>query len=85
MHQTRLVEAHFMLSRMDVNVHLMWIDFQIQHKRRLLIRAEFIFASLADRMVYQAIAHHAAIDVAILNFSQCRVHGFRIGHPTAHR
>jgi hypothetical protein len=31
------METHLMLGRMDVHIHLMRIDLQIQHKRRLLI------------------------------------------------
>ena len=36
-HQARLMETHLMLGRVDVYIHLMGIDLQIQHKRRLLI------------------------------------------------
>jgi hypothetical protein len=32
MHQTRLMETHLMLGRMDVHIHLMRVDLQIKHK-----------------------------------------------------
>src|SRR5699024_12082306 len=57
--QTRLMETHFVFGGVYVDVHLMRVDLQIQHKRRLLIGPQFVFAGLADRMIDQAIAHHA--------------------------
>lgn len=71
-----------MFGGVYVDVHLMRVDLQIQHKRRLLIY-QFVFAGLADRMIDQAIAHHATIHVAILNFRQCGRSVIWIGHPAA--
>lgn len=34
-------------------------------------RPQFVFAGTADRVIDQAIAHHATVHVAILNFCQC--------------
>ncbi len=84
-HQPRLVEPHFMLGGMHVDIHLVRVDFQMQHIRRLLIDAELIFAGLANRVVDQPIAHHAAIHVAILNFGKRRRGAFRLRHPAAQR
>ena len=42
MHQSRLVEPHFMLGRMDVHIHLMRVDVQIKHESRLLIGPELL-------------------------------------------
>ncbi len=74
-----------MFGGVYVDVHLMRVDLQIQHKRRLLIGPQFVFAGLADRMIDQAIAHHATIHVAILNFRQCGRSVIWIGHPAAQR
>ncbi|GDE67032.1 hypothetical protein HmCmsJML291_01123 [Escherichia coli] len=85
MHQTRLMETHFVFGRVHVDVHLMRVDLQIQHKCRLLIGPQFVFAGLADRVIDQAIAHHATVHVAILNFCQCGRSVIWIGHPAAQR
>ncbi|MNY10160.1 hypothetical protein D3C86_1431180 [compost metagenome] len=79
------MKTHFMLGRMHVDIDLMRIDFKIKHKRGLLIGTQFVFTGLANGVIYQAIAHHAAIHITILNLSQRRVHRFRIGNPAAHR
>lgn len=34
-------------------------------------RPQFVFTGTADRVIDQAIAHHATIHIAILNFRQC--------------
>ena len=72
-----------MLGRMDVNINLMRVDFQIKHKRRLLIRAELIFTGLTNGVVDQTVAHHAAVDVAILDLREGGATGVRVGNPTA--
>lgn len=59
----------------------MRVDLQIKHKGGLLIGAELIFAGLSNSVVNQAVAHHAAVDVAILNFSKSGAAGVRIGNP----
>ena len=74
-----------MFGGVHVDVHLMWVDLQIQHKCRLLIGPQFVFTGLTDRMIDQAIAHHATIHVAILNFCQCGRGVVWICHPTAQR
>ena len=81
MHQPRLVKAHFMLGRMDVDIHLVRIDLKIEHKSGLLIGPELIFAGLANGMVNQAVAHHAAIHIAILNIGKRSGVALRIGDP----
>ena len=77
------METHLMLGRMDVHIHLMGIDLQIQHKRRLLIGAQLVFTGLADSMIDQPVAHHPAVDVTVLNFRQRRGGMERIGNPAA--
>lgn len=77
------METHLMLGRVDVYIHLMGIDLQIQHKRRLLIGPQLVFTGLADSMVDQPIAHHPPVNVAILNFRQRRGGMQRIGDPAA--
>ncbi len=74
-----------MFGGMHVDIHLMWVDLQIQHKCRLLIGPQFVFTGLADRVIDQTIAHHATIHVAILNFRQCGRGVIRICHPAAQR
>lgn len=81
MHQARLVETHLVLGGVHVNVNLVRVDLQIKHKGGLLIGAELIFAGLSNSVVNQAVAHHAAVDVAILNFSKSGAAGVRIGNP----
>lgn len=48
-------------------------------------RPQFVFAGTADRVIDQAIAHHATVHVAILNFGQCGRSVIWIGHPAAQR
>ncbi len=81
MHQARLVETHLVLGGVHVNVNLVRVDLQIKHKGGLLIGAELIFAGLSNSVVNQAVAHHAAVDVAILNFCERGAAGVRIGNP----
>ena len=37
MYQTRLLETHFMLSRMDVHINIVGIEINKQHKSRVLL------------------------------------------------
>jgi len=83
MHQPRLVKAHFMLGRVNVNIHLVRVDLQIEHKSGLLIGPKLIFAGLANGMVYQPVAHHAAIHIAVLNIGKRSGVALGIGDPTA--
>ncbi|KNB30708.1 hypothetical protein ACH55_09080 [Salmonella enterica subsp. enterica serovar Typhimurium] len=66
-HQPGLMKTHFVLGGMNIDIHLMRVNLQIQHKRRLLVRAQFIFTGLANGMVDQAVAHHAAIHITVLD------------------
>ena len=61
----------------------MRIDLQIQHVSGLLIVLQLILIGLTNSVIDQAIAHHAAVDVAILHFTQLARPG-RIRHPTAY-
>ncbi len=72
-----------MLGGVNVNVNLMRVDLQIKHKGGLLIGAELIFAGLANGVINQAVTHHAAIHIAVLNFSERGAAGVRIGNPAA--
>src|SRR5690606_5839723 len=68
MHLARLLATHLVLGWVHVKVFLVRVDLQIMHKGWLLIGAELIFAGLSNSVVNQAVAHHAAVVVAILNF-----------------
>ena len=85
MHQARLVETHLVLGGVHVNVNLVRVDLQIKHKGGLLIGAELIFAGLSNSVVNQAVAHHAAVDVAILDLRKRSAARVRIGYPAAQR
>ncbi len=60
------MKAHFMLGRVNVDIHLMRIDLQIEHVSGLLVILKLGLESLADSVINQLVAHHPAIDVAIL-------------------
>ena len=60
----------------------MRIDLQIQHVSGLLIVLQLILIGLTNGVIDQAIAHHAAVDVAVLHFTQLARPG-RIRHPAA--
>ena len=82
MHQTRLMEAHLMLGGVDVNIDLMRVDLQIKHKSRLLIGPKLVFTGLTNGVVNEAVTHHAAVHVAILDLSEGRAaRGLRAGAP----
>ena len=83
MDQPGLVKTHFMLRRMDVDIHLVRVNLKVQDKSRLLIGPELIFTGLANSVVDQPIAHHTAVDVAVLDLRQRRIGMQRIGHPAA--
>ncbi len=76
------METHLVLGGMHVDVHLMRIDLQIQHVSGLLIVLQLILIGLTNGVIDQTIAHHAAVDVTILHFTQLARPG-RIRHPTA--
>ena len=79
------METDLMFSWVYVDIHLMRIDFQIQHKSGLLIGSQLIFTGLADSMVDQPISHHPTIHITVLDFCQCCRCVVRIGHPAAQR
>ena len=74
-----------MLGRMDVHIHLMRVDVQIKHESRLLIGPELVFAGLANGVIDETVAHHAAVDVAILDLRKRSAARVRIGYPAAQR
>ena len=71
MHQARLMKAHFMLSRMNIDVNMMRIELDKKHIRRKLFRLQAGFVALTNRMIDELVAHHAPIDVAILQIALC--------------
>ncbi|MNC01828.1 hypothetical protein D3C75_491830 [compost metagenome] len=77
------MKTHFMFGRMHIHIHLMRVDFQVQHKRRLLVGTEFVFTGLADSVIDQAVAHHATVHIAILNLCQGGSRRRRFSHPAA--
>ena len=79
------MKTDLMFGGMYVNIHLMRVDFQIQHKSGLLIGSQLIFTGLTNSMVDQPVAHHPAIHIAVLDFRQRRRCVVRIGHPAAQR
>ncbi|MNG88779.1 hypothetical protein D3C79_476280 [compost metagenome] len=82
MYQSRLMKTYFVLGRMHIHVYLVRIDLEIKYVRGLLIVFQLILIGLADGMIDQTIAHHAAIDVTILHLAQLTRPG-RISHPAA--
>ena len=71
-----------MLGGMHVDIHLMRIDFQVEYIGWLLVGLQLRLKRLTYRMIDQFVAHHAAVDVAILNIGQLARSG-RIGDPAA--
>ncbi len=82
MYQPSLMKTHLMLGRMNVDIYLMRIHFQIQHIGRQLIVFQLILIRLTNGMINQPIAHHPTVDVAILHFAKLAC-PLRIRHPAA--
>ena len=61
-----VAEAHFVLGRMHVDVHRTRIDFQEQHEGRMTPVEQHVAIGLAYRVGHQLVAHHAAVDVEVL-------------------
>ena len=66
MDHAAVTKTHFMLGWVNVDVHRRRIDFQKQHEGRVPAVEQHVAIGLAHRMGHQLVAHHAAIDVEIL-------------------
>ncbi len=67
MYQPRLVESHLMLGGMDIDIHLVWVQLQIEDKGGRTLQPQGFQITLADRVVDQLIPHDPTIDVAVLD------------------
>ena len=66
MYKPCLMETHFVLSWVNINVNLLRINFNKEHISSELIRLKTRLVTLANRMINQFVSHHTTIDVAIL-------------------
>ncbi len=65
-HHAAVAKAHLVLGRMDVDVHRRRVDFQEQHEGRMPAVEQHVAVGLAHRVGDQLVAHHAPVDVEIL-------------------
>ncbi|MNF67779.1 hypothetical protein D3C84_496040 [compost metagenome] len=65
-HQAGLVEAHLVLGRVDVHIHLVRIQLDVEHIGGEAVGRQQLVIGLADGMIDELVAHHAAIDVGVL-------------------
>ncbi len=65
-HLAAVAEAHLVFGGMDVDVHHRRIHFQEQHEGRVAAVVENVAIGLAHRMGDQLVAHHAAVDIEVL-------------------
>ena len=64
--ETRLMETHFVLGRMDVDIHLAGIQLDIKHIGREAIGGQQLVIGLANGVIDELVPHHAAIDIGVL-------------------
>ncbi len=76
-----VTEAHFVLGRVDVDIDGGRVDLQKQHKGRMPTIEQHVAVGLAHGMGDQLIAHHAAVNVEILQVGLAAREG-RQPHPT---
>ena len=66
MHHATIAKAHLMLSRMHIDIDHRRINFQKQQKGWMAAIKQHVPVGLTHRMGDQLVAHHAAIDVEVL-------------------
>ncbi len=66
MHQSPVPEAHFVLGRVNVDIHHRRVELQIEHEHRMPTMEQHVAIGLTHGMRDEAVAHHAAIDEEVL-------------------
>ena len=64
--QSRLMEAHLMLGRVDVDIHLTGIQLDIEHISGETIGRQQLIIGLTNGVVDELVAHHPAVDIGVL-------------------
>ncbi len=79
-HPAVVPEAHFVLGRVDVDIHGGRVHFQVQHKRRVASVIEHVLVSLTDCMPDQLVTNGPTVDVKMLQVRLAAIEA-RLRHP----
>ena len=69
MNNSTISKTNFMLSRVNIDIYILWLDFEKQYKGWVTTMIKNILIGLSHRMGYYLVANTSTIDEKVLKIS----------------